>query len=338
MTNTLPMNTLPDLSEQERTLRIMKVNPWLRLAEDWPQMPVTFLDLGSIHRHGVTRWYEGQPVALMLHYQLTQVQRRCTLAHELEHLDRGAPCDTLKASIERRVITATAKYLLPDLDMLADMMAHIQRRKGKRRRHLPGAVRRPGRARAVAQLQAEGRRGGLRDVGAARDPLGRLRRPARGRADRAGLPRGVAGAAGASPAEDRGVTQTRFRTMVYPHIGDLPIGSVRPSTIRTVAGDLLAAGYAASTVKGVRGQVAGAFDDAIRDRLLTSSPFDGVKAPEVVREEIMPLTVAQVRAGEAAMPDRYRALITLIAGTGLRAAEAWGLTRDRLDLERRRCG
>jgi hypothetical protein len=123
MTNTLPMNTLPDLSEQERTLRIMKVNPWLRLAEDWPQMPVTFLDLGSIHRHGVTRWYEGQPVALMLHYQLTQVQRRCTLAHELEHLDRGAPCDTLKASIERRVITATAKYLLPDLDMLADMLA-----------------------------------------------------------------------------------------------------------------------------------------------------------------------------------------------------------------------
>jgi integrase len=130
-------------------------------------------------------------------------------------------------------------------------------------------------------------------------------------------------------------TETRFRTMVYPFIGDLRIGSVRPSTIRQWQADLLATGrYANSTVRGCRGQVAGAFEDAIRDRLLASSPFEGVKAPEVVRDEIIPLTVALVRAGERATPDRYRALITLVAGTGLRASEAWGVTRDRLDLER----
>jgi integrase len=128
-------------------------------------------------------------------------------------------------------------------------------------------------------------------------------------------------------------TATRFRTMVYPYLGDRAIASVKPSTIRQWQADLLAAGYSASTVKGVRGQVAGAFNDAIRDRLLTVSPFEGVKAPEVVRDEIVPLTVAQVRAGERAAPDRYRALVTLVAETGLRAGEAWGLTRDRLDLE-----
>lgn len=129
-------------------------------------------------------------------------------------------------------------------------------------------------------------------------------------------------------------TRTRFRTMVYPFIGDLPIVSLRPSTIRQWQADLLATGrYSPSTVRGVRGQVAGAFEDALRDRLLSSSPFEGVKAPEVVREEIIPLTVAQVRAGERATADRYRALVTLVAGTGLRASEAWGLTRDRLDLD-----
>ncbi|WP_375483229.1 tyrosine-type recombinase/integrase [uncultured Jatrophihabitans sp.] len=128
-------------------------------------------------------------------------------------------------------------------------------------------------------------------------------------------------------------TRTRFRTMVYPYLGATPLASVMPSTVRTWQADLLRAGYSPSTVKGVRGQVAGAFLDAIRDRILTGSPFDGVKAPEVVSEEIVPLTVGQVRAGERATPDRYRALITLVAGTGVRASEAWGLTRDRVDLE-----
>jgi hypothetical protein len=100
-------------------MRVMQVNPWQRLTEDWPGIPVEFADLGSLHRHGETHWRDGQPLRVVLHGQLTQVQRRCTLAHELEHLDRGAPCETLRASIEARIVRATAKYLLPDLDALA---------------------------------------------------------------------------------------------------------------------------------------------------------------------------------------------------------------------------
>jgi hypothetical protein len=108
------------LSDPPRTLRIMQVNPWQRLAENWPGVPVDYADLGSPHRHGLTTWEAGQPLRVSLHQQLTQVQRRCALAHELEHLDRGAPCETLRASIERRVIAATARYLLPDLELLAE--------------------------------------------------------------------------------------------------------------------------------------------------------------------------------------------------------------------------
>lgn len=111
------------MSDPARTLRVMQVNPWQRLAEDWPQVRVLYADLGSEYKHGSTRWKAGHPVGVVLHEQLTQVQRRCALAHELEHLDRGAPCETLRASIERRVINATAKYLLPDLEVLAGMLA-----------------------------------------------------------------------------------------------------------------------------------------------------------------------------------------------------------------------
>lgn len=109
-----------NLSEPGRTLRLMQVNPWQRLAEEWPHLKVVYVDLGSPHKHGATRWKAGRPVSVLLHEDLTQVQRRCTLAHELEHLDRGAPCDGLRASTERRVINATARYLLPDLSLIAD--------------------------------------------------------------------------------------------------------------------------------------------------------------------------------------------------------------------------
>lgn len=110
------------LSDPHRMLRVMDVNPWRRLAEDWPGVPVVYADLGSQHRHGLAKWKRSRPVEIALHERLTQVQRRCALAHELEHLDRGAPCETLRASIERRVLNSTARYLLPDVDLLADML------------------------------------------------------------------------------------------------------------------------------------------------------------------------------------------------------------------------
>lgn len=116
--------TLSILSDPERTLRIMLVNPWQRLAAEWPHIPVNYEDLGNVHKHGVSRWAaDGKPLEIVLHERLTQVQRRCALAHELAHLDRGAPCESLRASIERRVIAETARYLLPDLDLLAAALA-----------------------------------------------------------------------------------------------------------------------------------------------------------------------------------------------------------------------
>lgn len=72
---------------------------------------------------GLTRWVSGRPVEIVLNCELTQVQRRVTIAHECEHLDRGAPCASLQASIEQRVLQATARYLLPDLDVLGQHLA-----------------------------------------------------------------------------------------------------------------------------------------------------------------------------------------------------------------------
>jgi integrase len=130
-------------------------------------------------------------------------------------------------------------------------------------------------------------------------------------------------------------TRIRFKTMVYPYIGAIPIGKLKPSNIRSWQKTLVDAGYAASSIKGARGQVAGAFNHAVLDRRLPSSPFKGVKAPEVLPRKVVPRTVEQVRAGQAAMPEQYRAIIPTVAGSGMRPSEAWGLTVDRVDFLRR---
>jgi integrase len=50
---------------------------------------------------------------------------------------------------------------------------------------------------------------------------------------------------------------------------------------------------------------------------------------------VVPLGVVDVEGLAAAVPERYRALIVFAAGMGLRQAECFGLTMDRVDFLRR---
>lgn len=127
----------------------------------------------------------------------------------------------------------------------------------------------------------------------------------------------------------------RFRTMVYPYLGHMPLARVKPSTVRSWQRQLVDKPYAAGNIQVVRGMVAGAFRDAVRDRLLSSSPFDGVKAPEQHKEQVVPLTVTQVATCANTITHRYQALVWTAAGTGMRRSELWGLTVDRVDFLRK---
>ncbi len=75
---------------------------------------------------------------------------------------------------------------------------------------------------------------------------------------------------------------------------------------------------------------------AVDDRLLARSPAIGVRLPRQARDEVQPPTVDHVEALIDVMPDRYKALIFLADGTGLRQGECrFGLTVDRVDFLRR---
>jgi len=129
--------------------------------------------------------------------------------------------------------------------------------------------------------------------------------------------------------------ESDLRNHLYPAIGGMALSGVRPSDLDVLVKSL-AGRLAPSTVEGVYRLAATVFKSAIRDRLITVTPCVDVKLPEKPRREVVPLTVDQVVEVADLMPDRYRALIVLGAGTGLRLSEALGLTLDRVEFLKRK--
>jgi integrase len=129
--------------------------------------------------------------------------------------------------------------------------------------------------------------------------------------------------------------ESNLRRHVLPFLGDRPIGAIRPSEIQAwVKGR--SAVLAPATVELVYRYVVAIFRAAVADRLITASPCVGVKLPKIDRAHVVPPAPDVVEAIADALPGRYRALVVLAAGTGLRQGECFGLTVDRVDFLRRR--
>ena len=129
--------------------------------------------------------------------------------------------------------------------------------------------------------------------------------------------------------------ETNLRRHVLPFFGHRPLGAVRRSEINAWMRGRSQAGLEGSTVELLLRLVATIFRAAVADRLIASSPCQGVKPPKVEPRHVEPLPVEAVEALAAAVPDRYRGLVVLAAGTGLRQGECLGLTVDRVDFLRR---
>jgi integrase len=119
-----------------------------------------------------------------------------------------------------------------------------------------------------------------------------------------------------------------LRLHVYPVLGNHELRSILPSHVQAWAKGL-STKLAPSTVAVVHGVVASVMKAAVSDRRIVASPCQDTRLPEDHRDPIVPLTIEQVRAIEQALPERYRALVTLAAATGVRQGEAFGLTMDR---------
>jgi len=128
--------------------------------------------------------------------------------------------------------------------------------------------------------------------------------------------------------------ETMLRRHAYPVLGARPLADIRPSDVQAWAKGLSTT-LAPSTVGVVHGIVSGIFRAAVRDRKVASNPCEGTRLPKAHREQVVPMSVDQVHAIVEATPARWRAIVVLAAGTGMRQGECLGLTLDRVDFLRR---
>jgi integrase len=124
--------------------------------------------------------------------------------------------------------------------------------------------------------------------------------------------------------------ESHLRRHVYPVIGDRQIAQVKRSDIQALV-KRLEQTLAPATVENVYRHVAAVFRAAVGDRLIPVSPCQQINLPKINAAKVTPLEVAQVDAIVETIDPRYRALVILAAGTGMRQGECFGLTVGRVD-------
>lgn len=96
----------------------MSYHPWRHLRDRHPHVHVTY-PTGETGCLG--RWTND---GLRINGTSTQRERRCTLAHELVHFERGpAPRDLHLAMREEEIVDRIAAQRLIELDQLIDVLA-----------------------------------------------------------------------------------------------------------------------------------------------------------------------------------------------------------------------
>ena len=98
-------------------------NPWRDMALNWPDVEVRIAALPD----GILGEIRGGGELIVLRRGTTSAQRRCTLAHEIVHLERGLPQrlpPALLAREERRVDVEVGRRLIP-IGALADAIAAV---------------------------------------------------------------------------------------------------------------------------------------------------------------------------------------------------------------------
>lgn len=130
-------------------------------------------------------------------------------------------------------------------------------------------------------------------------------------------------------------TELRLRLHTYPHLGDTALRDIRPSTIRSWDRSLQRAGKAETYRRLIFANVSAILSAAIDDELIAKNPCaaKSVTAPRGKYPKVVPWTDARVHQVREALGERYRIMVTVGAGCGLRQGEVFGLSPDDIDTD-----
>lgn len=129
--------------------------------------------------------------------------------------------------------------------------------------------------------------------------------------------------------------ESHHRVHIVPYWGDTTIGSIRFSAIQAWVAELTGEGLAPKTVHNIYADFAALIRYALRDRLITVNPCDGIKLPKIPPREMVCLTPEELgRLADAS--GYYKPYILTLGTCGLRDGEARALRVRNIDFDKRR--
>lgn len=126
---------------------------------------------------------------------------------------------------------------------------------------------------------------------------------------------------------------SRIRNNVIPSLGTLQMRDVTKRHVQEAVADWDKT-MAANTIKLAFSYMSMMMRQAVEEKQIKENPCDGVKLPKVERSIMTPLTVAQVQKMYETFDVSLKTPVLVAASSGLRPSELFGLTWDRVDLER----
>ena len=129
--------------------------------------------------------------------------------------------------------------------------------------------------------------------------------------------------------------KSQLRLHAFPYLGSRPLGSFQPAHIRAWVTQLDEAGLSGSYARVIYSNVRSVLSAAVDDGYLARNPCAArsVRPPAVEVRRVIPWQAEQVFAVRSALPERYRAMVDVGAGCGLRQGEILGLAVDAIDFE-----
>ncbi|MET8623559.1 tyrosine-type recombinase/integrase [Kitasatospora sp. NPDC004669] len=126
---------------------------------------------------------------------------------------------------------------------------------------------------------------------------------------------------------ERGALERHLRLHVFEAIGSRPLVSFQPGHVRTWLTNLPKTAPAASYQRIIYGTVSTVFSAAVDDGLILKNPcrVKSVRMPKAEPTRVVPWTPDQVFAVQGALPERFRTMVDLGGGCGLRQGEIFGL-------------
>lgn len=133
-------------------------------------------------------------------------------------------------------------------------------------------------------------------------------------------------------------TWVNFEIHVRIHlepIHRIALSRLQPNDVRQLNTHLIAEGLAPASVVRINATLRMALKQAVQDGLIERNVATLVSPPRVVRQEIVPFTLAECHQFlDSIEGDRLEALYKLVLAVGLREGEALGLRWSHVDLDR----